>query len=277
MRHFLPWLLAFIGPAAVAQHSHINAGARSPTEGSQLFFSNGSRFEAASNFLIHLLPTNSAAYGPIYFGGGDVTFTSLPTFLENGGPSNFAALPGSHIEMVFETLDGPPGAELGVWDSFDGFFDATEITFTLATGARGGTHRMTLSENDASAGADPYGHIHGRKFSVSRPGFYTVGIRLIDTAANGANGGTLHAPSDLAYFQFQAGESVAGVGLTSEGTRVRFGTRSGVRYFVEATQQLGPQTVWETLAGPFEGDGLLQTTEPLKDLGPVTFFRLRIE
>lgn len=277
MRRLLASFVAFTGPAVLAQHSHVNAGARAATEGSPLFFANGSRFEAGSGHLIHLAPTNSAAYGPIFFGGGDVTFTSLPVSLDNGGPSAFAALPGSHIDMVFETLDGPPGGELAVWDSFDGFFDATEVTFSLVAGTRGGTHRMALSENDGTPGVDPYGHIHGRKFSVSKPGFYTVGIRLIETSSNGTAGGPLHAPSELAFFQFQAGDTLAGVTATDDGIRVRFGTRTGRQYFVEATDRLGSAASWTTVAGPIAGDDLLQTTEPLQGLGPVTFFRLRIE
>jgi hypothetical protein len=238
MRRLWWILLAVVGSGAFAQHSHINAGARAATEGSQLFFANGSRFEVDSGYLVHLEPTNSATYGSIYFGGSGVTFTGLPSTLDNGGPAAFAALPGSHLVMVFETVDGPPGGAFSVWDSVDGFFDATEITFTLASWTRGGTNQMALSENDGSAGVDPYGHIHGRKFSVSKPGLYTVGVRLVDTATNGTNGSPLHAPSDLAYFQFQAGHTIAGVTPSEEGVRVRFGTQTGRNYFIEASETM---------------------------------------
>jgi hypothetical protein len=82
-------------------------------------------------------------------------------------------------------------------------FDATEITFTVPVGTTAGTNRFALSENDGTAGADPYGHIHGRMFSATVPGWYVAGFRLVDTGRNGPGGGPRHAPSDLAYFNFR--------------------------------------------------------------------------
>lgn len=264
------------GREASAQHSHINAGARSTVAGAPLFFANGAAFEADSGFLIHLALTDSPLYGPIYYGGSAVTFTSLAATADNGGPSSFAALPGTHVEMVVESVDGPAGGALSFWDSFDGFFDATEITFTVPVGTSGGTNRFILSENDGSAGADPYGHIHGRKFSANRPGLYRAGVRLIDTAGNGPGGGPLHAPSAPAYFLFQAGVTIASVAVSPDGVRVRFGSLPDTEYRLESSAALGPGADWKVVSGPIAGTGRMIETEAMPVAGAPTFFRLRV-
>ena len=272
-------VLAGTGSSAFAQHSHINAGARASVVGSQLFIANGGAFEAASGFLIHLAALQSPVYGPIYYGGSDVTFTGLPAFLDNGGPSAFAALPGTHVEVILETLAVPPGGALSFWDSFDGFFDATEITFTVPVGTVAGTNRFALSENDGSAGTDLYGHIHGRKFSVTMPGLYVAGFRLVDNGSNGPGNGPLHAPSNLAFFNFQAGITIADSSFSPDGAglRVRFGTDTDRTYFLETTPALGPSSQWKTLAGPIAGTGRLVTVETLAVTETPAFFRLRVE
>ncbi len=268
-----------INPKALAQHSHINAGAKSSTAGSPLFFANGRAFEAASGYLIHLIPTQSTNYGALHFGGTDVTFTSLAAFPDNGGPNTFAALPGTHVEMILETLRGPTGGALSIWDSVDGFFDATEITFTVPVGTVAGTERMALSENDGSAGADPYGHIHGRRFSANLPGLYVAGFRLVDTSKNGPRAGPIHAPSDLAYFNFQAGVSIADVSLAADHMRVRFGTDVGRSYSVEVSDSVGPTAVWRMVSVPSPGTGRLESADiPLAPpIAAQVFFRLKAE
>lgn len=55
-----------------------------------------------------------------------------------------------------------------------------------------------------SAGADPYGHLHGRRFSTTEVGDYLVGFRIIDTSVNGIGGGPIHTESDLFLMTFRA-------------------------------------------------------------------------
>lgn len=261
----------------LAQHRHINAGAASPSPGSPLQFANGALFNADSGFLIHLNPLNHLVYGSIFFGGSDVTFTSLPATLNNGGPDPSAALPGTHVEMIFESVQGPAGGAFSCWDSFDGFFDATEITFSVPSGSTGGTNRFILSENDGSPGVDPYGHIHGRKFSVNRPGIYTVGVRLVDTGNNGPGGTPLHAASDLIFFNFVAGIVLADVRLNADNTVVRFGTDTGVNYWVESSSELGVNAAWKSVAGPISGTGRLESVTLPGAPAVRAFYRLRTE
>ena len=278
-RHLLPGLLAwalYLSPAH-GQHFHVNAGAVAPEAGAALTFVNRALFADESRFVIQLRPVEDPVYGPIFHGGGDLTFTALPATLDNGGPSPKAALPGTRIAAIVETVSGPPGGTFSFWDSFDGFFDATEITFTVRTGTTGGTNRFLLSENDGSPGADPYGHIHGRKFSATLPGIYRVGLRLEDDALNGPGNGPLHAPSERIVFLFQAGLTLT-VRSIQEGTAtVEFGTESNRTYRIESTPALGPTAVWKPVGEPVTGTGRLETVTGLPAADPQTFFRLRVD
>ena len=269
-------LLVVVGEtSAQARHQHVNAGATAATIGSPLFFANGSQFDAASGFFIQLTLTNHPVYGPIYYGGSDVTFTSLAATLNNGGPDPNAALLGTRIEMVFESIQGPKEGSFSFWDSFDGFFDATEITFSIPTGTTNGMQFTFLSENDGSPDADPYGHIHGRKFSVDRPGLYTVGVRLVDVGGNGPGGGPLHAASALTLFNFQAGLTLASLSLAGDHVTLRFATVSGVDYFVEAAESPDSSASWKTVAGPISGTGTLVSVDLPSPSAAQTFYRLR--
>jgi hypothetical protein len=278
-RHLLPGLLAgalYLSPAQ-GQHFHVNAGAVAPEVGAALTFVNRALFAEESRFVIHLRPVESALYGPLFYGGADLTFTALPATLDNGGPSPKAALSGTRIAAIVESVDGPPGGAFSFWDSFDGFFDATEITFTVPIGTLGGTNRFLLSENDGSPGADPYGHIHGRKFSATLPGTYRVGLRLVDDTLNGPGNGPLHAPSERIVFLFQAGLTLA-VRSIQEGTAtVQFGTESNRTYRIESTSALGPTAIWQQVGEPVTGTGRLETVTGLPAAYPETFFRLRVD
>lgn len=272
------WCLAWwwmAGATAQAQHRHVNAGATAATVGAPLSFANRAQFDADSGSFFQLNATNHPVYGPIFFGGSDVTFTSLAATLNNGGPDPNAALPGTRIEMIFESVQGPSGGSFSFWDSFDGFFDATEITFSVPAGTTKGTQFTFLSENDGSPGADPYGHIHGRKFSADRPGLYTVGVRLVDVGGNGPGGGPIHSPSALTYFNFQAGLTIADIAISIERATLRFATTAGVDYFIDSTSSLDPKTVWSPIAGPIAGTGKVVSVDVPRPAESPVFFRLR--
>lgn len=277
---FLPALLLVLlgsGGIAFAQHRHINAGAVAPQAGSRLYIANGASFDAASGFLVHLAPTNHPVHGLIFLGGSDITFTSLPSTADYGGPDPKAAQPGAHLVMTLVSLSGPTGGALSFWDSFDGFFIATEITYTVPVGTTGGTGTFALSENDGSPGLDPYGHIHGRRFSVDRPGLYTAGFVVADTSANGPGGGPLHPSSEPFLLNFQAGTTIADLTLSADATTARFGTDAGKTYFVEAADALAPSPAWTTVAGPVAGNDRLGSVRIPGPSGSTRWFRLRVE
>jgi hypothetical protein len=223
-------VVVIVGSAstAFAQHSHLNAGAFNAdpfgaTQADQLFFANGDDFSSESGFKLSLTLATSGTYSG--FHQGNLTFTALASTTANGGPSAYHAAPGSFIEVQLFSVAGPSGGTFGFWEA-----GAVAPTFTLESGGIGGTGMWNLSEGDGSAGSDPFGHVHGRRFTVDTPGLYTVGFRLLDTSTNGTGGGPIHTPSDLFYMNFEAvpepgSLALMGVGIVLAGWAVRRSVR----------------------------------------------------
>jgi hypothetical protein len=275
-------LTALVLPARA--HKHLDTGAEEPTVGSKLFFRNGAGYEASSGFLHRLTPTNLAS--GLVFRSGDTSlanpdvdnnpvFTCLPVDPNNGGPETSAPLLGARVALQIVDVSGPEGGALSFWNS-DGDYIAEDITFTVPVGTTNGTNQFFLSEGDGSLGSDPYGHIHGRRFSVDLPGLYTVGFQIVDVSTNGPVGGPLHAPSDVFHMFFQAGTSVVDLDVASEGNTLKFGTESGRTYHVESTGELGPSAQWAAVGDPIVGNGRLQTLEGLPPSNGPRFYRLRV-
>jgi hypothetical protein len=277
--------LAFLAVSSAQAHKHLDCGAESQKSGAKLIIENGVPYATAARFLYRLTPTNHVTLGPIYRSGtatgedpdvdNNPLFTSLPVEPDNGGPHDFAAQPGARLAMRVVRVAGPSGGTFSFWDS-DGESNSEQITFSVPVGTTNGTQQFLLSENDGSPGSDPYGHIHGRRFSVDRPGLYTVSFRIVDISTNGPEGGPLHAPSDIIPMYFQAGTSIAGFALKPEGAALTFGTETLRTYHVESSPLLGPDAVWTPVAGPIDGDGHLQTIEAVPATNSPTFYRLRV-
>ena len=201
------WLLAALTlglglavPGAQAQH--LNAGALSTAQDGQLYFDNASGFVNRSGFVItSVSPTmnysNSGIYAG-YFNTGSPTFTALAQTTANGAtPSPNAAAFGTFLQLRLESVvSGPVGGMFS-------FFDDDEVapTYSLGVGssvASGNLFELTDATLGAGTpGADPYGHIHGRRFAVDLPGSYQVGFRIVDTSVNGIGGGTIQSDSQL--------------------------------------------------------------------------------
>ncbi len=187
-----------------AQHSHINAGIvdangnGEPDTGEALAFVNGGDFSADSGFVLGLTWKTSGTYAGTF--SGNITFTALAATADLGGPEAGHAALGAHIVMQLVAVSGPSGSTLSFWDSGD-----TSPTVSLGAGeATSPLLRWDLSENDGLPGEDPFGHIHGRQFSVDQAGTYTVTFQLFDTSTNGPDGGPLHLPSDTLQMTFVA-------------------------------------------------------------------------
>lgn len=254
-----------------AQHVHVNAGALSTTQGAQLYFPNGSVYDTGAGYDVYLAFTNSGSFSNLYQGAG-VTFTALASTLDNGGPAFGHAADGAFLQLQFVSMSGPPGGVFGVWMQDQGNPGSSQPLFTLPVGTTDGTNRFNLSENDGSPGADPYGHIHGRTFTATRPGLYTLGCRILDTSTNGTGGGPIHTPSDIYYFYFQAGLTISSWEMNANPRGVTFGTAAGATYFVEASPDSGA-TNWTTVAGPIAGDNYLHTVTT-NATAPQLFFRI---
>jgi hypothetical protein len=250
---FLLILLLSNAPAFAqsAQHAHIFAGATSQSPGSALWFVNGNLWDTNSYggyeeapACIYMSDNLPELYPGLY--QSPATFASLAATIFNAGPSPNAAALGSYIELTFVSLQGPAGASMTLWDERDDPTHPT-ILFLIPVGLTGGTNRINLSEGDPTdPESDPYGHIHGRRFAVSKPGLYTLGLQLVDTSNNGPNGGPIHTPSAVTYFYFQAGLFLSDFSVTNQTARARFGLPGSKNFVVESTTVL-PSTNWITV------------------------------
>jgi len=233
--------LGVLAPLCRGQHIHIAAGAESGVVGSKLLFSNGFLYDTNSYSGITpaciYMEDNDPLYPGLY--QTSASFISLPSSPWFGGPTSFAAEPGTHIEMVIRQVVGPPGGEIAFWEENE---EGTETrkTFGVPCGSFGGTNRFNLSEGVTFPEYDPFGHIHGRRFTANRSGLYTVGVQLIDTSTFGPGGGPIHSPSDMVHFYFQAGLTISEMHLTNGVATLRFGLKGFHNYFLESSDTLPP-------------------------------------
>lgn len=265
--------ILFLSPDTLrAQHIHVNAGATSTEQGSQLYFPNGSDYDTNANYDVYLTFASSGSFANLYQGAG-VTFTALASTLDNGGPAFGHAADGAFLQLQFVSMNGPQGGEFGVWAQDPGNPSVSSPLFAMTVGTTNGMNLLPLSESDGSPGSDPYGHIHGRTFTATKSGLYTLGCRIVDTSTNGTGGGPIHTPSDIYYFYFQAGLTISSWEKNAGSFAVTFGTAVGVTYYVESTSDITAAT-WDTSAGPIAGDNYLHAVTVNSD-DSTRFFRIR--
>jgi len=234
-------------PRALAQdHGHLNIGAAGTNQNDELTFDNGRDFASSADYVKTLDFAATGAYAG-YF-QGNITFTVLAATPVHLGPVPNAPALGSWMFAQLASVDGPSGGAFGFWDT-----GAIAPTISLTVGTAG-TNVFRVSENDGSPGTDPYGHIHGRRFTATKPGIYTVGFRAFDFSANGVDGGPIHTPSTMLKVHFQAGVHVRGIQPDVNRTRVSFGARAGFVWQVEAADSLPAGTNWQSIGAPVLGD-----------------------
>lgn len=239
--------LALTGGGALvsAQHLHIVAGADSKEQNAKLRFTNGATYDIYSNqgiapacfFMNSNLP---AMYPNLY--QTDVTFASLPGTLWTGGPAPGAAAPGAFLEAIVVSVQGPAGGVIGFWQEDEEA--APSLRFSIPVGTTNSTNRFEISEGITFPELDPFGHIHGRRFTANQPGLYTLGFQLVDSSTAGPAGGPIHAPSPISYFYFQAGVFINSMVKTNNSVTVNFGVNSFNDYDLEvATNLVNPKWV----------------------------------
>ena len=265
--------------SAQAQHVHIYAGALEQTPGAPLFFQNADVWGTnsyggytQSPACMYLESNIPLLYPGLYQTA--TTFVSLPATIFNGGPSAYAASFGTYIELKFVSLQGPAGGVLTVWSEIDDPQNPA-VLFSMPAGAANGTNRYNLSEGDANdPSADPYGHIHGRRFTLNKPGLYILGLQLVDTSNNGPAGGPVQTPSEITYFYMQAGLFLNDISRSNNVTTARFGLPGFTNFVFEASPTPGG-TNWATVANIAGSDHseLRWVTET--NTAPKRFYRIR--
>jgi hypothetical protein len=253
--------------------THIYAGASGTNQNDRLAFTVASLFDTNSGFKFPMvLRTNGLNAG--YYRGDVLTFTALPATDLGTGQLLGRALLGSRLAVQLVAAQGPPGGEVGFWEG-DGENPGNQVTFSVPVGTTDGNQSFVISESDGAPGADPYGHIHGRAFTTTLPGLYTVGFQLIDTSTNGVNGGPLHSPSPVLWIYFQAGPAIDSLGSTESGIRVWFRSAPGVSNVLEAAA--APTSAkWVQVAGPLRGNSALQSLSDPEEVSGARFYRLRL-
>jgi hypothetical protein len=253
-------------PILAQDHSHLNVGAVDTTQGAALFFENGPDFATNSSYVNTLTFTNAGRYAGYHV--GNITLTVLPATEDYGGPVPNAPAPGSRIFAQLMSVDGPVGGAFAFWET-----GATTPTITVSSGTTG-TNLFLLSQNDGSPGTDPYGHIHGRRFTATKPGIYLVTVRALDLSTNGLNGGPIHEPSEPLRIYFQAGANIKSILTSHDGARLICGAKSGWMWQLEAKDDVGSPT-WNPMGEPFPGsDHFVEITDPQPPTGQ-RFYRLR--
>lgn len=200
--NILALFFALAAWTAQAQHGHLNAGAVGQNQGDRLNFANGDSFAASSGYVKELPLATSGKYVGYYEGG--ITLTALATSVANGGPAAGASAPGSFLMFGITSVSGPAGGSFGLWEE-----DSTSPIAAYSVGYDVSSPTTLFALSDASIGAgtvggDPFGHLHGRRFTATEPGLYTVEFKLFDTSINGAGGGPIHTPSEDLAIRFNA-------------------------------------------------------------------------
>jgi hypothetical protein len=269
---FLPALLlvwSVVAGELRAQHIHLNAGALATTNGAPLYFINADSFIASSGYVFNsVLRTNGLLNG--YYDSG-VTFTAVGSDGFDGPP----AAPGAQLALVVKSVTGPTGSSWAFWESLqcDDFGDS--ITFSLPVGTTNGMNQFLLSQNTGLPGEDPYGHCHGRRFTMTKPGLHKVAVQIVDVSHNGSGSGPIHAPSLLYEFNFQAGLTILKLEKTNDQFAATFPSRLGSRFYLETNSVLDGSLPWGTAAGPLSGDNRIKAfIDPGAPGDGQRFFRL---
>ena len=261
---------------------HIYAGAAGTNQNDKLYFSNGSAFDAGkSTFAFpQILRTNGLNTG--YYRGevGQITFASLAGTIDNGGPIPGSAALGAQLAVQVVSVSGPTGGSFQFWEGtgLDGAgvdgSDLGMITFSVPVGTTAGTNSFVISENNGVPGTDPYGHIHGREFTTSKPGTYIVGFRILDISSNGTNGGPIQTPSDVLPIKFLAGLRIEAMQIITNRVSISYRSPVAISNVLEATDSMVSGT-WQRVAGPQRGNDNIQSLVETNIPNTNRFYRIR--
>lgn len=291
MKAFIRTSLTLALMATYAQaHDHMPAGATAPTPGATLEYApTAEDFTTNSGWVfgMNIGTTNDAYFG--YYWTDDSVFTALAATALNGGPEPGHAALGTHIAVKLLSVEGPAGAKFGFWESAgqgtDGEgVDGTNLTWSIDIPFQNGTNLIDVSENDGSPGADPYGHIHGRVYSVTKPGYYRATWEFVDTSTNGPGGGPVDLPSAPFSTQYQADLTIDAITAGTNGVSLLIAAPSFLpdnagpgtepaQYALQSSNTVGPTASWQPVGDAIAGDDLMHTiTVPITGLA--RFFRL---
>lgn len=265
--------LMAVSAAQAQDHGHLNVGAQTWTQGSRLVWENGAIFQQTARYVKTLNFGTNVRYAGFY--EGNITLTALHSRDAFGELVPGSSAPGSFILGEIVSVAGPEGGAFGFWEPSA---PNGTPTFSIPVGTTDARVRFEVSDAALGAGAegaDPYGHIHGRRFTATRPGIYTVGFRAHDISVNGANAGPIHTSSELILIDFQAGYNIKEVRLVENRPQITVGTRVGFVFTIESSDDLNDPNDWEPVA-TLTGDDTFQTAIDEMPLTSAKFYRVGV-
>lgn len=253
----------FAGVCIGHGHLHFVAGTATPAPGAKLLAVNSNDFVLETGYVRTMTRATTGRLAGFWAVDHPFTVAGAAPPPEEGAPAL-----GSWIHMGMVSLSGPAGGEVGYWE-----VGATAPTIRLRVGERG-TNLWRISENNGAPGSDPYGHIHGRNFTATKPGLYIIGFQFVDLSTNGVGGGPLHVPSDIIPVAFQAGITLSEPMKQTNEFRARVGTQLGRAHTLEYATNLAANATW-TIGDSVSGDDHFQVLIDDNPKGEMRFYRVR--
>nr|AGW45557.1 host specificity protein [uncultured bacterium Lac161] len=264
--------LARVFDVSAQDHGHLYISAQSQQGGAQLYFDNGGIFDLASGYVKTLLFNTNAASRYVSRYDGNITITPRSTNTLRGadyGPN--AAAPGSVIYCQITRVDGPLGGAFEFWEN-----TGSEPALSIPVG-NGPTNLVKFSQSTGAPGDDPWGHIHGRRFTATAPGIYRVTFRAFELSTNGPAGGPIHAPSEPITIAFQADFAITSIARTNNLATVKFGTAVTHDFTVQASTNLLSSNSWVNISAKLRGNDYFQTVQDPNATGAAKFYRVLVE
>ena len=249
MRTLVLGFLLFAAIPRLLAHDHIEVGL-DPADESRLAMAGPS-----VQLALYVPPGEPfSGYMPQFPGG---YYADELTFSSEGAALDFPAGSLPKVEVV--SVAGPAGGRFSFWEA-----GASAPTWTRGVG-------WSATDEDKPSitvyqDATGYGHVHGRAFTVDRPGTYTVVFRAVDVTASSPR-----SPSAAKTVAFNAlATPQLSIRIEAGEAKLGFASRLGLSYDLQVSTDL---TTWTTINFA-DGSGIeVQFSDPL-DNRPRVFYRL---
>lgn len=196
-----------------------------------------------------------SSYLPNFPGGWHISELTFTTETDSLDPANSA---DPQIELV--SVSGPAGGNFGFWE-----VGALEPTWTRAAGWNSGSGKVpsfhVLFNGD--------NHVHGRAFTMDKPGDYMVNFRAVDSS------GSYAASANLTIvFRAQQPPQLS-IGISGGNLSLSFTSRLNMTYDLQCTENLS-SGVWTNVEPHtfMDGDGGVKVLSDPVAGRPQSFYRL---
>ena len=249
MRSLAAAFVLFAAIARLLAHDHIEVGLDPADEGRLAMA--GPSVQLA----LYVPPGEPfSGYMPQFPGG---YYADELTFSAEGVALDFAAGSLPKVEVV--SIAGPEGGSFSFWEA-----GAAAPTWTRAVGwSATDADRPSITVYQDATG---YGHVHGRAFTVDRPGTYTVVFRAVDAAASAPRGPSL---GKTVAFNALATPQLS-IRIEAGDAKLGFTSRNGLSYDLQVSTDLA---TWTTIDFADGGGAEIQFSDSLNGR-PRVFYRL---